>query len=58
MTDGTPGDFEMVGSYPAGKTWDMCYGKPGEEEKIKAIGSLGWFDQDPIYGASGPALEV
>jgi uncharacterized protein YjlB len=27
------GDFEMVGSYPNGKNWDMCYGKKGEEAR-------------------------
>ena len=36
----------------------MCYGKEGEEEKIENIKSLRWFDRDPIYGDTGPALEV
>lgn len=49
--------FCMVGSYyPKGKSWDMCYGREGEEEKVKAIEGLGWFDKDPIYGDEGPAL--
>ena len=52
------GGFEMVGSYPTGKTWDMCYGKAGEEEKVKAIEKAGWFDRDPVYGKDGPTLEV
>lgn len=47
-------DFEMVGSYPKGKSWDMCYGKIEEEENIKAISGLGWFDRDPLYGDTGP----
>jgi len=50
--------FLMVGSYPPGKEWDMCYGKPGEESKIKGIEALGWFDRDPIYGEKGPVVDV
>lgn len=50
------GGFQMVGSYPVGKSWDMCYGRPGEERKVKAIAELGWFKQDPIYGNDGPSL--
>ena len=52
------GGFTMVGSYPRGKNWDMCYGREGEEEKVKGIGSLGWFERDPIYGDEGPCLQV
>lgn len=52
------GGFSMVGSYPTGKGWDMCYGRKGEEEKIKEIGSLRWFERDPIYGDEGPCLHV
>jgi uncharacterized protein YjlB len=50
--------YEMVGAYPKGKSYDMCYGKEGEEEKIKKIKSLGWFDRDPFYGGEGPALSI
>ncbi|KIV81064.1 hypothetical protein PV11_08515 [Exophiala sideris] len=52
------GGFNMVGSYPVGKSWDMCYGRAGEESKVRAIGDLGWFEQDPIYGDDGPSLKV
>ncbi|KAI5195068.1 hypothetical protein AUEXF2481DRAFT_63259 [Aureobasidium subglaciale EXF-2481] len=52
------GGFEMVGSYPKGKSWDMCYGKRGEEGKVKGIGGLGWFGVDPVYGVGGPAVDV
>jgi uncharacterized protein YjlB len=34
------GEFEMVGSYPKGKSWDMCYGKEGEKKKVKGISKL------------------
>jgi len=52
------GAFNMVGSYETGKSWDMCYGKEGEEEKVKAISDLGWFERDPVYGDHGPCLDV
>lgn len=52
------GGFEMVGSYPPGEPWDMCYGKEGEEDKIGGIKGLGWFTKDPIYGGQGPCLEA
>jgi uncharacterized protein YjlB len=51
------GGFEMVGSYPKGKDWDMCYGREDEKAKIEGIKNLGWFEKDPIYGDEGPALE-
>ena len=53
------GGFEMVGSYPrGGKMWDLCFGKEGEEDKVKGIGELGWFERDPVYGNEGPVLGV
>ncbi|GIZ37094.1 hypothetical protein CKM354_000055700 [Cercospora kikuchii] len=52
------GVFEMVGSYPEGCHWDMCYGREGEESKVKAIADLGWLAKDPVYGDEGPALDV
>jgi uncharacterized protein YjlB len=33
--------FEMVGSYPKDKEWDMCYGEHGEESRVKGIAELG-----------------
>jgi uncharacterized protein YjlB len=47
--------FEMVGSYPMGKIWDMCYGRKGEG-KVKDIEGLRWFERDPLYGDEGPCL--
>ena len=52
------GSFQMVGSYPVGKSWDMCYGRPGEEEKVSGIRKLSWFERDPIYGDMGPVLQT
>ncbi|KAJ5793842.1 hypothetical protein N7457_000441 [Penicillium paradoxum] len=50
--------FQMVGAYPHGKQWDMCYGKPDEKAKMQEIRNVAWFRQDPLYGADGPALHV
>ncbi|OHF00692.1 hypothetical protein CORC01_04009 [Colletotrichum orchidophilum] len=50
--------FEMVGSYPKGHHWDMCYGQKGEEEKVDAIAKVTWFSRDPVYGDDGPAIGV
>jgi len=32
-----------VGSYPKGCSWDICYGKKGEEEKVGRIKSVEYF---------------
>ena len=49
--------FVMVGSYPEGREWDMCYGEKGEERKIGGISGLGWLGTDPVYGEGGPAVQ-
>jgi uncharacterized protein YjlB len=56
LMDDCNSGFEMVGSYPKGKSWDMCYGNADEEEKVEGITSLGWFEKDPLYGHEGPTL--
>ncbi|KAK1238573.1 hypothetical protein MKX07_004149 [Trichoderma sp. CBMAI-0711] len=53
-----PEPFLMVGSYPSGKTWDMCYGKNADEYDADSIKALPWFGKDPIYGDDGPVLSV
>ncbi|KAF2684162.1 hypothetical protein K458DRAFT_303164 [Lentithecium fluviatile CBS 122367] len=53
---GEEGEFMMVGAYPRGCSWDMCYGKEGEEEKARRVGGVGWFELDPLYGEDGPVL--
>ncbi|KAL4738043.1 RmlC-like cupin domain-containing protein [Aspergillus similis] len=57
-TDEAQRPFRMVGAYPQGKSWDMCYGRPGEENNLRNIESLDWFQVDPLYGKDGPALKV
>ena len=58
LLEDVDGGFVMVGAYPVGRDWDMCYGKEGEEGKVEGIGRLGWFERDPIYGDEGPVLDV
>lgn len=58
LSEDITGDFSMVGSYPPGQHWDMCYGREGEEAQVKGIESLAWFDRDPIYGDDGPVLKM
>lgn len=55
-SDGEP--FKMVGAYPRHKQWDMCYGKQGEEWKVRGIERADWFHRDPLFGTDGPALHV
>lgn len=52
------GGFQMVGCYPRGCDWDMCYGRAGEEGSWERIKGLGWFGRDPVYGDQGPVLDV
>ncbi|KAK8187847.1 cupin domain-containing protein [Phyllosticta capitalensis] len=58
LLDDLQGGFEMVGCYPPGFHWDMCYGKEGEESQVEAIRDLKWLEKDPVYGDAGPVLEV
>lgn len=51
-------DFAIVGGYPQGQKWDMCYGKPGERpEADENIARVPLPRLDPIYGADGPVLD-
>ncbi|KAM0513035.1 hypothetical protein ACHAPE_008242 [Trichoderma viride] len=59
LLDDMDGDhFLMVGCYPNGDNWDMCYGSQDEKSKISNIKNLPWFSKDPIYGDQGPVLNT
>ncbi|TWU75228.1 hypothetical protein ED733_005472 [Metarhizium rileyi] len=58
LLDDMEGDFEMVGSYPPGAVWDMCYGVEGEEDKKEKARSVKWFARDPVYGARSPDVSL
>lgn len=48
--------FSMVGGYPEGCSWDMCYGESGEEDRMEKVKGVEWFRKDPMYGEDGPVL--
>jgi len=54
---GASPDFRVVGAYPFGQTWDICYGKPSErprsDENIARV-FVPWTD--PIFGRQGPLI--
>lgn len=55
---GASTDFAIVGAYPRGQDWDMCYGKPGERPKAdERIAHVPLPEADPIYGPGGPLVE-
>jgi uncharacterized protein YjlB len=48
-------DFRIVGAYPQGQRWDMCYGKPGERPAAdKNIAAVPDPQVDPVQGETGP----
>ncbi|OJD25092.1 hypothetical protein ACJ73_03548, partial [Blastomyces percursus] len=55
---GIEGGFKMVGAYPKGKEWDMCYGIEEEGNKSPEIRKVSWFERDPLYGDRGPVLDL
>lgn len=56
------GKFGMIGSYPVGRNWDICYGDGREGEDAEDIQEKievqEWFTKDPIYGNVGPAVYI
>ena len=52
-------DFRVVGAYPAGQSWDMNYGKPGERPAAdKNIARIPDPETDPVYGGDGPLMDL
>jgi uncharacterized protein YjlB len=52
---GASGDFGVVGAYPRGQRWDVCYGKPGERPQAEQnIARVPMPSADPVYGVHGP----
>ena len=50
--------FKTIGAYPAGKEYDMCYGKEDElEDSRQAISNVRLPFADPIYGVDGPLFK-
>lgn len=52
-------DFRVVGAYPKGQHFDMCYGEPEEYEKVvKIVKSVPLPVADPVSGEDGPLMEL
>ncbi|QQK74473.1 hypothetical protein HUG15_01845 [Salicibibacter cibarius] len=48
-------DFEVIGAYPNGQSYDFCYGYADERpEKLENIKKVPLPDTDPLFGESGP----
>lgn len=55
---GASRDFRVVGAYPRGQRWDMCYGQPGERPRAdENIARVALPGADPVYGSTGPLIE-
>jgi uncharacterized protein YjlB len=52
---GASRDFGVVGAYPRGQRWDVCYGKTGERPRADHnIARVPMPQADPVYGTYGP----
>jgi len=56
LLEDVDGGFQMVGAYPEGCSWDMCYGSEGEGDVAEKVKGVQWLTKDPLYGAEGPVL--
>jgi len=51
-------DLLVVGAYPQGQRWDLCYGKPEERPRVlRNIERVPLPATDPVYGTDGPLVE-
>lgn len=54
---GSEGQFQVVGAYAGGRSWDLKSGEPGERSEAKRnIAQVPLPSQDPVYGDDGPLL--
>lgn len=54
---GASGDLLVVGAYPAGESWDLCYGRPEERPRVlDNIRTVPLPTSDPVYGSDGPLI--
>jgi uncharacterized protein YjlB len=51
------GDFTVVGAYPEGQHYDMCYGEAGERPSAdERIVRVPLPESDPLRGPGGPLM--
>jgi uncharacterized protein YjlB len=54
---GASADFRVVGAYPRGQAWDICYGRAGERPRAdERIARVPLPIADPVFGREGPLL--
>lgn len=54
---GSSPDLLVVGAYPSGQSWDLCYGKPHERPRVlHNIARVPLPGTDPVYGREGPLV--
>jgi len=52
---GATADFRVIGAYPRGQTWDICYGRAGERPRAdENIARVPLPSADPVLGREGP----
>ena len=52
-------DFQIMGAYPMGQTWDLCRGELGERPRVlENIASVPLPKTDPVQGVDGVLLNV
>jgi uncharacterized protein YjlB len=55
---GSSADFVVVGAYPRGQRYDMCYGEKGERPAAdQRIARVPLPKADPLHGPEGPLME-
>lgn len=56
---GSSGDFRVVGGYAGGREWELNTGNADERpEVLENIQRVPLPGSDPVYGGSGPLLEI
>lgn len=52
-------DFQIMGAYPMGQTWDLCRGDPNERlQVLENIKRVPLPKTDPVQGAGGALLDA
>jgi uncharacterized protein YjlB len=52
-------DFQIMGAYPMGQTWDLCRGESGERPRVlDNISNVPLPKTDPVQGIDGILLDV
>ena len=55
---GSSNDLLVIGAYPPGQSWDLCYGKPDERpDVLENIAQVPLPKTDPVLGPAGPLLD-